>query len=73
MSKKFVVYFSFDEEDNKYVGVCPEYVGFIIYCEDFLSLKKESIRMLKAYEKNSEISGENVDFVEKTIAKELEV
>lgn len=70
---KFIINYTYDESENKYVAACPDFLGFIIYCETLDKLKKESIRILKIYSNKKDIDGKDIKFVEKTIEKQLEL
>lgn len=69
---KYVINYSFDEKDGRFVAVCPEFVGFIIYCDTVEALKKECVRILKAYTKNPN-AGKDIEFnhIDKTNQIEL--
>ena len=62
--KKYVINYSFDENDNMYVAVCPEFFGFIAYYKNLEDLKKGCIKLLKVYSKQKEITSKNIDFEE---------
>jgi len=69
--EKFKVYISYNEDDKKYVAVCPEFFGFIIYSDSEKALKKSVIHCLKVYAKNPELNGTQVDFINQQAELEL--
>ena len=71
ISRSYTINYSFDEQDNKFVAVCPDFFGFILYCDDLIQLKKNCLKVLKVYTKDMSLSGRNLNFVEKEPMKEL--
>lgn len=68
--KKYTINYSYDEEDKRYVAVCPEFVGFILYCDTLEKLKTTSLIVLRSYTKK-DTSAINVEFVEKEQEQQL--
>lgn len=70
--KRYTILFGFDDVDGKFVAVCPEFFGFIAYYDTFEELKRKTIKLLKVYAKNEELTGKDVDFAE-IQTKEMEI
>ena len=69
--KKFVINYDYDKKDKMFVAVCPEFFGFILYCDSLTELKKESLRVLRIYTNNNSISANDIEFTERQ--QELEM
>ena len=69
--KKYIINYSFDTKDNRYVAVCPNFLGFILYCDTLDEMKRTSLKVLKNYTRNESIDGKQVFFVEQTQELEL--
>lgn len=69
--KKYKINYSFDEQENKFVAVCPNLLGFVIYCESLKELKEQSLKLLKIYTSDKDLTGKNVEFYEKVQEIEL--
>ena len=62
--KKYIVKCFYDEVDDKYVAVCPQFFGFIAYFENLSLLKKNCVKLLKVYSGNEDITGNKIQYVE---------
>ena len=69
--KKYLIKYSFDEQDQKFVAVCPNLFGFNLYCENIDDMKKQCLHVLRVYTGNNELTGKNIDFSEIENEKEL--
>ena len=65
--KRYVINYTFDEHDSRYVAVCPQFFGFIAYYDTFEQLKKGCLKLLKIYVGKEDVSGVDVVFVEKSL------
>ena len=63
--KKFIVNYTYDNEDEKYVAACPEFFGFILYAESKEQMFKSVLDCLKVYAEDDSITNENIKFIEK--------
>lgn len=61
---KYVIKYSFDKKDNRFVGVCPELFGFIVYADTEEQLKKSCVKVLRIHKMNPDISGKDINFVD---------
>lgn len=62
--KKYVINYAFDPIDYKYVATCYDYIGFVLYYDTLEKLKKNSVKVLRVYAKNEDITAKDVEFVE---------
>ena len=69
--KKYLIRYTFDEEDGLYIAACPEFFGFIVCEEDLNKLKKECLYLLKIYTKQDDLTGKNIEFEEAVVVQEL--
>lgn len=69
--KKYLVRYTFDEEDGLYVAVCPEFFGFIVYEKDLDKLKEECLYLLRIYAEQEDLTGKNIEFEETIVEQEL--
>ena len=71
--KKYKVYYKYDEEDQKYVAICPEFFGFILYESNKKLLFKSIVGALRVYTGDNSIDARNIELEEKQIEQEIEM
>ena len=70
---KYRICYAFDNEDQMFVGVCPDLLGFIVESKTENELKKESLRVLRIYNEDKTIALNEIEFVQKKIKMDVEV
>jgi len=71
--EKFEVNYSYDEKSKMFIGGCPQFFGFFLYCKTLSALKKSAIKVLRVYSGSDEISEKNVKFTDLSLTQENEL